>query len=370
MSSNDYADMAARVYVRYLSSTGKLEKVGHLIYKALYTLRKRSGSTQLKTLWDTARILKKHVEQIRTILITVQNKTNRLSFLASLLMELWKMEEDLTDLKKQWHGLTIWHNGTGDMEHSNIQQPAEEALILYHKGIKILSDFILQNEQHGEHLLKYSGVKWRKFQRDIIDLTVPDNRKVHWIVDIEGNSGKTYLSKYLVCKHNVVRFENGRNKDIRYAYNYEPIVVFDFSRSVEERVNYEIIESIKNGIFFSSKYECGMKIFNALHVVIFANFHPDQSKLSQDRWNIIEINEENKQFVETNEESTQLVTFMEEGHIEFSKGRLLADISQVVSLIASFTCPQCFRNRTLKETRGFAVQLAVECIECNETVKT
>ena len=70
----------------------------------------------------------------------------------------------------------------------------------------------------------------------------------------------------------------------------------------------------------------------------------------------------------------KMIMYMEKGHIEFSNGRMLADTSQVVSLIASFPCPQCFRNGTLntivKEARGLAVQLAVECIECNETVKT
>ena len=78
----------------------------------------------------------------------------------------------------------------------------------------------------------------------------------------------------------------------------------------------------------------------------------------------------------TNESLTRsegkMIMYMEEDHIEFSNRRMLADISQVVSLIAaSFPCPQCFRNGTLntivKEARGLAIQLAVEC---NETVKT
>ena len=80
----------------------------------------------------------------------------------------------------------------------------------------------------------------------------------------------------------------------------------------------------------------------------------------------------------TNESLTRsekkMIMYMEEGHVEFSNGRMLADLSQVVSLIASFPCPQCLGNGTLntivKEARGLAVQLAVECIECNETVKT
>lgn len=70
----------------------------------------------------------------------------------------------------------------------------------------------------------------------------------------------------------------------------------------------------------------------------------------------------------------KMIMYMEDDHVEFSNGRILADISQVHSLVASFPCPQCLGSGTLntaiKETRGLAVQLAVECTECNKTVKT
>lgn len=66
-------------------------------------------------------------------------------------------------------------------------------------------------------------------------------------------------------------------------------IIIDLSRSMEDHVPYEAIEDIKNGIFFSGKYESKMIVRNNPIVIIFANFEPDTSKLSKDRWVITKI---------------------------------------------------------------------------------
>ena len=48
-------------------------------------------------------------------------------------------------------------------------------------------------------------------------------------------------------------FENGKSADIKYAFNGEKICIFDLSRSQSDHVNYEVMESVKNGVLFSSK---------------------------------------------------------------------------------------------------------------------
>lgn len=58
---------------------------------------------------------------------------------------------------------------------------------------------------------------------------------------------------------------------------------------MENYVSYEAIESVKDGIFFSGKYESGMTIFNQPHIICFANFAPDIGKMSSDRWKIFEL---------------------------------------------------------------------------------
>ena len=75
-----------------------------------------------------------------------------------------------------------------------------------------------------------------------------------------------------------MRFENAKSADVKYALTGQRIVVFDLSRSQETHVNYEVIESVKNGVCFSTKYESQMKVFKTPHVVIMANFAPDETK--------------------------------------------------------------------------------------------
>jgi len=132
---------------------------------------------------------------------------------------------------------------------------------------------------------------WQKMIMEIIDKP-PDKRKIYWFYDSEGQSGKTTFAKYLVI-YNQAIYVDGKANDIKHMIadrlkiNSMPrIVIFDFVRSKECYVSYEAIEAVKNGIFFSGKYESSQVVFNNPHVICFANFRPDESKLSADRWDI------------------------------------------------------------------------------------
>lgn len=131
----------------------------------------------------------------------------------------------------------------------------------------------------------------RPWQADLLALLAadPDDRKVYWVTDIAGGKGKTVLAKHLVDQCSAFYCNGGKHTDIVYAYAGERVAVFDYVRDSAEYVNYGAIEQLKNGIMFSSKYESGMKRCANPHVVVFANFHPDQSKLSADRWHIITL---------------------------------------------------------------------------------
>ncbi len=56
-----------------------------------------------------------------------------------------------------------------------------------------------------------------------------------------------------------------------------------------DHVNYEVIESVKNGIVYNTKYESEMRVYKIPHVIVFSNERPDETKLSHDRWDIIEL---------------------------------------------------------------------------------
>lgn len=140
------------------------------------------------------------------------------------------------------------------------------------------------------------GLEWHSWQfeiKDIIDGPV-DRRKIYWYWDREGGIGKTVFT-YHICMHYAAMVLGGTHKDALYGVKVFDdsrdldIVIFDLPRSSLNHVSYRAIEDIKNGIFYSSKYECGMVMINSPHVIVFANMPPDVSQLSMDRWVIQEL---------------------------------------------------------------------------------
>lgn len=150
------------------------------------------------------------------------------------------------------------------------------------------------------------------FQQEIKDIAFieDDDRSIYWYWEPNGNVGKTKLAVHL-CLNNPgeVLFVNGKGTDIKCAiaeFNKNPendlkLVIFYFVRTVEDYVSYQAIEDVKDGIFFSGKYESGMVIMNPPNVICMANFEPDKSALSADRWKIKKINK-----VKASPENSQL----------------------------------------------------------------
>lgn len=130
-----------------------------------------------------------------------------------------------------------------------------------------------------------------KFQRMLLQYVEleANDRKLLWVYDAVGNTGKSYISKYLVHAKGAFYTNGGKGTDITYAYNGEKICIFDYVRDSKDYVNYGVIEQIKNGLLFSSKYESGMKTFDIPHVVVMANFLPDRYKFSRDRYDVIDV---------------------------------------------------------------------------------
>jgi len=133
------------------------------------------------------------------------------------------------------------------------------------------------------------------WQKDIVEfIKIPNlpqnNREIIWFYDEIGGRGKTVLCNYLGIKMKADILRNGKNKDLSYILSDKPkIVIFDFVRTNEGRINYGMIEDIKDGRVFCPKYESKNKRFNSPHVIIFANFKPDESTLSQNRWRIFNL---------------------------------------------------------------------------------
>ncbi len=136
---------------------------------------------------------------------------------------------------------------------------------------------------------------WQVLMKEIInEECLESDRTIHWWYDISGCTGKTTWCKYLCINYNCL-YLGGKSNDIKFAVTEWlkkkdlHLVCFDLVRSMENYISYEAIEAVKNGIFFSGKYEGGMCIFNKPHVFVFANYKPEYKKLSLDRWDIREM---------------------------------------------------------------------------------
>jgi len=138
------------------------------------------------------------------------------------------------------------------------------------------------------------------WQQGIIDMIKqePDDRAILWIYEREGNKGKTALCKLLCAKHNAIFCDGAKKADIiNMVFNADMdkhnCVIWDLTRSQGNRICYDALEAVKNGMISNTKYETGMKLFNSPHVLIFANELPDTKNLSYDRWHIYEITNQN-----------------------------------------------------------------------------
>ncbi len=149
----------------------------------------------------------------------------------------------------------------------------------------VKKDLIMQEMK--EEMVATELKPWQT--KAVAKLMNQDNRTILWVVDPKGNTGKSYLSRWLTAIHGAFVITSGKTADIAYAYNYEEIVVFDFSRQKEDFVNYSVIEDFKNGRIFSPKYESETIQFKSAKVIIFSNWEPDQSMLSEDRWELMRL---------------------------------------------------------------------------------
>lgn len=135
------------------------------------------------------------------------------------------------------------------------------------------------------------------WQKEIFNiyLTEPDDRKIYWFWEDVGKIGKTQFIKYMAVKHSILFCAGGEYRDImNLVFNQDMdncnAVIFDIPRAHQGKISYASLECIKNGMVCNTKYETGVKIFNAPHIFIFANFPPEcPEKMSSDRWIIKEL---------------------------------------------------------------------------------
>ena len=155
------------------------------------------------------------------------------------------------------------------------------------------------SETHMEHAEHSATVILRDWQRELVDvvLSTPDSHAIHWAWEPAGNVGKTFLARHLMFLHNANIVQLMKKDDMLHMLSKcitttTRVIVFDLVRAAEHGevdVVYEVIEMIKDQYLCSGKYDSTSKHLAPMHVIVFANFAPDTTMMSADRWNVHEI---------------------------------------------------------------------------------
>jgi len=177
-------------------------------------------------------------------------------------------------------------------KNKNIEYCAKENnFISNFKNIKLnINSIILKNE--------YENVIWKPWQNNILEYikTNPDKRRIKWLYETTGCVGKSFVMKYICLKNKGVIIADGKKTNILNQVlqmkltGIEPnIIIVDVPRSCFDYLNYGCLETLKNGVAYSGKYEGGICIFEIPHIIIFANQKPDMTQWSRDRYDIEEV---------------------------------------------------------------------------------
>ena len=187
------------------------------------------------------------------------------------------------------------------------------------------------NVELPQHPLRH----WQQQLIELLDGPIND-RQILFIVDRDGNQGKSWFSEYYRQLHPLDTIVSlpGRKDNMVYAaaaHGFDPRVLFldaprcKQSRKVrdasESALQYDYCEEMKNGCILNTKYESYMWRFPRPHEVVMTNEAPDFTRLSLDRYLVWELNPDGTYSVLTTKEVRTLCNLANEEQAESQSRR-------------------------------------------------
>ena len=174
----------------------------------------------------------------------------------------------------------------------------EQHYAAYTRNTGAAREFILQHMPY----LNPEFHALREWQQQLYQtLTLPvDNRVVHFVVDPTGNGGKSWFCHYYEwmrhpIPNDVLILRPTKRDNLSYIFFNAHLnrvirtVFLDVTRTFQDVLNYDFLEELKDGFMVVGKYGSTNIRFARPHVVVMMNQQPDLSKLSADRYHIINI---------------------------------------------------------------------------------
>ena len=164
----------------------------------------------------------------------------------------------------------------------------------------------------------------KPWQKELLELiSSPTDREIIWIVGKSCGEGKTWMQKYIKSMYGIRRVACGisikaTTPNICHALSKHPLSTTDMflfnvgkSKNKCDAVNYEVLEDLKDGAAFASKYNSQqLKIKTPNVVMVFSNEKPDTSQLAMDRWKLFYIEKDSlveKQVVKNGDYNNSII---------------------------------------------------------------
>ena len=157
--------------------------------------------------------------------------------------------------------------------------------------------------EHQEDFTDVGNVELKPWQNELMKYIEPHDREIIWVVGKDGNEGKSWFQKYVKSVFGTQRVVSGidiktNSASIFQALRKCPIVTVDIflcnvgkSKYKFDPINYDALESIKDGEALASKYDSQhLKIRVPNVVMVFSNSPPDVKELAKVRFRVFNIN--------------------------------------------------------------------------------
>lgn len=179
----------------------------------------------------------------------------------------------------------------------NLRRPTEREIALGHSALWLryserlmsLRDMLCPAPQ----LVSGELSEWQNELYQEIDDGMFDDRKINFVVDRDGGKGKSWFCRYVKSEkpHITQLLSIGRRDDLAHAIDPScSIFLFNIPRGQMEFLRYEVLEQLKDRTVFSPKYHSTTKILEKVpYIAVFCNEHPDMERMTNDRYNIINI---------------------------------------------------------------------------------
>lgn len=202
----------------------------------------------------------------------------------------WQIRYQFTESKQDEHFL-FWSNRGAHFE------PSKEWTDYERKGGRFLT-----SDDTSEIIKMRFGVL-KGWQKDLLQIVDSQNdRQIDICFDRDGGRGKSWLVGNLhesgrgFVVNTLLQSAREIGADICNGYRGEPYILVDLARaqSVNDSKLWIGLEKIKDGLVFDARYGRHVKNIRGAKIVVFCNKLPSSSKLSADRWRIMDLQEYNK----------------------------------------------------------------------------